>query len=264
MSERHGIAGKGGSMGGEIAIKRVSEDVLRANKTIALTGAGISVESGIPDFRSAEGLWSRFDPMEYAHINAFIANPEKVWLMLKEMMALVLEALPNPAHVALAEMEQLGVLSSVITQNVDGLHQRAGSTRVIEFHGSNQWLVCLRCHYRGDAAVMDPDRIPPRCPECEAILKPDVVFFGEAIPGFAQARAFEEAQTSDLVLVIGTSAVVYPAAGIPIVAKGNGAKIVEINMEPTSLTDDVSDYLIQGTAGIILPQIVEELRHHLT
>ena len=264
MRSRHRTSAKGSSIDGEVIVKKVSEDILRSGKTIALTGAGISVESGIPDFRSAGGLWSRFDPMEYAHISAFMDNPEKVWLMLKEMTALVLEALPNPAHVALAEMEQLGLLSSVITQNVDGLHQRAGSSRVIEFHGSNQWLVCLRCHYRGDAALMDPECGPPRCPECDAILKPDVVFFGEAIPGFAQARAFEEAQTCELVLVVGTSAVVYPAADIPIVAKEHGAKIVEINMEPTSLTDDVSDYLIQGAAGGILPQIVEELRCHLT
>jgi len=243
-------------------IKRAVKDLLDSQKTIALTGAGISVESGIPDFRSAGGLWSKYDPEEYAHISAFRSNPEKIWHMIKEMMELVLGAEPNPAHSALAELEQMDLLSSVITQNVDGLHQRGGSKEVIEFHGSNQWLVCLQCGYRQEAASFSFEDIPPRCPQCSSILKPDVVFFGEPIPGEAQARAFEEARTCDVVLVVGTSAVVYPAAGIPTLAKQNRAKIVEINTEPTALTGYISDYLIQGPAGQILPKIVEEAREH--
>ena len=246
----------------EALIKRAVKDLLDSQKTIALTGAGISVESGIPDFRSAGGLWSKYDPEEYAHISAFRSNPEKIWQMIKEMMELVLGAKPNPAHSALAELEQMGLLSSVITQNVDGLHQRGGSKEVVEFHGSNQWLVCLQCGYRQEATSFSFEDIPPRCPQCSSILKPDVVFFGEPIPGEAQARAFEEARTCDVVLVVGTSAVVYPAAGIPTLAKQNRAKIVEINTEPTALTGYISDYLIQGPAGQILPKIVEKVREH--
>jgi len=243
-----------------ILIKRVATDIVDARKTIALTGAGISVESGIPDFRSAGGLWSKYDPEEYAHINAFRSNPAKVWQMIKDMMDLVLGAEPNPAHIALAELEKMGLLQAVITQNVDGLHQRGGSKEVVEFHGSNQWLVCLGCGHRQEAASLSLEDIPPRCPQCSSILKPDVVFFGEPIPWEAQNRSFEEARSCDLVLVIGTSALVYPAAGIPPLARQNGAKVVEINMEPTPLTGFVSDYLIQGSAGTILPQIVEEIR----
>jgi NAD-dependent deacetylase len=242
------------------SIKSAAKDIANSHKTIALTGAGISVESGIPDFRSAGGLWSKYDPAEYADISAFRSNPAKVWQMIKDMMELVLGAEPNPAHIALAELEKMGLLKAVITQNVDGLHQRGGSREVIEFHGSNQWLVCLACGYRQESASFSFEDIPPRCPQCNSILKPDVVFFGEPIPWEAQNRSFEQARTSDLVLVVGTSAVVYPAAGIPTLAKQNGAKVVEINMEPTPLTGFVSDYLIQGSAGTILPQIVEEIK----
>ncbi|MBN1253875.1 MAG: NAD-dependent deacylase [Deltaproteobacteria bacterium] len=248
----------------EVLITRAAKDIVDSHKTIALTGAGISVESGIPDFRSAGGLWSKYDPEEYAHISAFRSNPTKVWQMIKEMMDLVLGAEPNPAHVALAELEQMGLLSSIITQNVDGLHQRGGAKKVIEFHGSNQWLVCLQCGYRQEAVSLSFEEIPPLCPECDSVLKPDVVFFGEPIPWEAQTGSFEEARTCGLVLVIGTSAVVYPAAGIPTSAKQSGAKIIEINTEPTPLTGYISDYLIQGTAGAILPKIVEEVKKHIS
>jgi NAD-dependent deacetylase len=248
----------------EVLIQKAAKDIVDSRKTIALTGAGISVESGIPDFRGAGGLWSRYDPEEYAHIGAFRANPEKVWQMLKEMMELVLGAEPNPAHIALAELEGMGLLSSVITQNVDGLHQRAGSKEVIEFHGSNRWLVCLACGDRREAVSFSFEDIPPRCPQCSAILKPDVVFFGEAIPWEVQTRSFAEARQCDVVLVVGTSAVVYPAAGIPTTAKQNGATVIEINMEPTPLTGLVSDYLIQGSAGQILPKIVGEVKRRVS
>jgi len=243
---------------------RVATEILQSSQCIALTGAGISVESGIPDFRSAQGLWSKYDPMEYAHIDAFRADPEKVWQMLQEMMELVLGAEPNPAHIALAELETMGLLSCVITQNVDGLHQRAGSREVIEFHGSNEWLVCIQCGKRRRPQLLSRGDSPPRCPACGRILKPDVVFFGEPIPWEAQVRAFEMARTCELVLVVGTSAVVYPAAQIPIAAKSNGAKVVEINTEPTALTGAVSDYILQGSAGTVLSKIVEEIRRRVS
>jgi len=241
-------------------IQRAAQDILRSKKTIAFTGAGISVESGIPDFRSVGGLWERFDPEEFAHIHAFYADPAKVWLMLKEMFTLVMTAKPNPAHIGLAELEQMGLLSTIITQNVDGLHQAAGSKNVIEFHGSHRTLSCLKCNTTHDGTSLTIDDLPARCPRCSSLLKPDVVFFGEPIPPKAQSYSFRESNSCSAVLVVGTSAVVYPAASIPIMAKQRGAMVIEINMEPTPLTGQISDYLIQGSAGKIIPAIVEEVK----
>ena len=244
-------------------IQRAAQDILNSKKTIAFTGAGISVESGIPDFRSAGGLWEKFDPEEYAHIHSFYADPAKVWLMLKEMFTLVMTAKPNPAHLGLAELERMGLLSTVITQNVDGLHQAAGNTNVIEFHGSHRTLSCLKCSTTTDGTTLTIEDLPARCPRCSSLLKPDVVFFGEPIPPKAQSSSFRESMSCSAVLVIGTSAVVYPAASIPVMAKERGAKVIEINMEPTPLTHQISDYLIQGSAGKIIPAIVEEVRHRI-
>jgi NAD-dependent deacetylase len=241
-------------------IRRAAKDILHSKKTIAFTGAGISVESGIPDFRGAQGLWQKYDPEEYANIHAFYANPDKVWLMLKDMFSLVMAARPNPAHIGLAELEELGLLSSVITQNVDGLHQAAGNKNVIEFHGSHRTLTCLKCSTKRDGISLTINDLPARCPRCSSLLKPDVVFFGEPIPWEAQVMSFKESESCSAVLVIGTSAVVYPAASIPITAKERGAIVIEINMEPTPLTDQISDYLISGSAGKIIPAIVEEVK----
>ncbi len=241
-------------------IQSAAEDLFNAREAIAFTGAGISVESGIPDFRSSTGLWSKYNPEEYATIDAFRDDPKKVWRMLKEMANLLSEAKPNPAHVGLAYLEKVGKLQAVITQNIDGLHQAAGSRNVIEFHGSNSTLSCLSCDFTVAAETFSIDDLPPTCPQCSAILKPDVVFFGEPIPFEAYRRAMDAASTCDLVLVVGTSAVVYPAADVPIRAKEIGAKVIEINIEPTPLTYRVSDYLIQGQCGEILPQVVESLK----
>ena len=241
-------------------IQKAARDILRSKKTVAFTGAGISVESGIPDFRGDQGLWKRYDPDEYAHIDAFQRDPEKVWLMLREMFSLILSARPNPAHYGLAEMEEMGVLSSIITQNVDGLHQVAGSRNVIEFHGTHWTLSCLKCRKKTDARSLRLEDLPARCPKCSSLLKPDVVFFGEPIPWKAQTLSFHEAETSQAMLVIGTSAAVYPAAALPMRAKKRGAVIIEINKEPTPAIDLLSDYLICGSAGEIIPAILEEIR----
>ena len=241
-------------------IQRAAKDILHSKKTIAFTGAGISVESGIPDFRGAQGLWQKYDPEEYAHIDAFHSNPEKVWMMIKEMFSVTMTAKPNPAHIGLAELEKMGLLSSVITQNVDGLHQAAGNTNVIEFHGSHRTFSCLTCSTKTEASSFTLEDLPARCPRCSSLLKPDVVFFGEAIPWDAQIMSFKESNSCSAVLVIGTSAVVYPAASIPITAKEKGAIVIEINMEPTPLTHQISDYLICGSAGKIVPAIVEEVK----
>lgn len=242
------------------AIRRLAEDIFHSGRTIALTGAGISVESGIPDFRSAGGLWSRYDPEEYAHIDGFRRDPVKIWDMLREIIEVIEAAAPNPGHKALAELEKMGYLSSVITQNVDGLHQAAGSRRVIEFHGTNRYLVCLKCGYRGQTEDFETQKEIPHCPDCGAVLKPDVVFFGEPIPFGAMQEAFEEARQANLVLVIGTSAVVFPASNIPSMAKEHGAKVVEINLEETALTGAISDYIIKGPSGEMLPEVVSHLQ----
>jgi NAD-dependent deacetylase len=241
-------------------IQRAAKDILHSKKTVALTGAGISVESGIPAFRGSQGLWEKYDPDEYAHIDAFHSNPDRVWLMLKEMFSLIMTAKPNPAHVGLAELERMGLLSSIITQNVDGLHQAAGNRNVIEFHGTHRTLSCLKCSTKIEGSSLTLEDLPPHCSHCSSLLKPDVVFFGEPIPWEAQIRSSKETESCSAMLVIGTSAVIYPAASIPITAKERGAIIIEINKEPSPLTNQISNYLISGSAGEIVPAIVEEVK----
>ena len=242
----------------EDLIKKTAEVIRRSKKVLALTGAGISVESGIPDFRGAGGLWEKFDPMEYATIEAFTANPQKVWAMLKEMGSVVEKAAPNPAHIALAKLEELGFLSSIVTQNIDNLHQAAGSKRVIEFHGNSSKLICLSCARLHDRKEVSLESLPPRC-SCAGVLKPNVVFFGEAIPWRAHMEAKEEAASCELMLVIGTSAVVAPACDLPLIAKRAGATIVEVNLEETQLTRYVSDWILKGSASALLQALLNEI-----
>ncbi len=232
--------------------------VVDSRMTIALTGAGISVESGIPDFRSAGGLWEKFDPAEYATIEAFRANPEKVWEMLREMEEVVLQAKPNKAHIGLGELEKLHLLHYIITQNVDNLHQAGGARNVIEYHGNSATLSCVTCGRRYTAAEKRGEHLP-RC-RCGSVLKPDVIFFGEAISLDALNRSFDLASSAQALLVIGTSAAVSPANTIPAVAKQNGAKIIEINKEETHLTHTLTDIFLQGSAGEIVSEMVEEVR----
>lgn len=245
----------------ENLIRRAAQDIIEAKTVAALTGAGMSAESGIPTFRDKGGFWEKYDPNVYAHIDTFRYHPEKPWEMMKEFGKQV-KAQPNPGHIALAEIEKMGYLTRIITQNVDNLHQEAGNTDVIEFHGNFRRVVCLRCgkyYAMRDVAL---DVLPPRC-DCEGVLKPDAVFFGEPIPEDAFRRAHEASLQCRLMLVIGTSAVVYPAAGMPQIAKKNDASIIEINPEPTPLTGYISDYIIIGKAGDILPAIVKEMKRLL-
>lgn len=230
------------------------EIVAVKNSTIALTGAGISVASGIPAFRGMGGLWEKYDPEEYATIEAFRQNPAKVWQMLKEFKDVIQQARPNPAHLALARLEQLGYLRAVITQNVDGLHQEAGNTNVIEFHGNNRQVVCLKCgnKYPNEEVILDS--LPPHC-RCGGVLKPDAVFFGEPIPWAALSRSHEEAHNCRVALVIGTSAVVEPAASIPYLARRAGARIIEVNPE-RALSSDI---FLRGPAEEIMPLLVDEV-----
>lgn len=227
-------------------IEQAAEWMLSARKTIAFTGAGVSTESGIPDFRSASGLWSRYDPADYATLGAFRTDPDRVWEMLAEMEE-VLNAQPNPGHEVLARMERNGALSGIVTQNIDGLHQAAGSVAVVEFHGSNRTFTCLPCGrgfpreslqgmYKKANSQMpmpnDCDRKPPNGGGFPCVLKPDVVFFDEAIPPDALAGAAKLVEGADLVLVAGTSCEVFPAAEIPWQVRRQGGRVIEINLEP--------------------------------
>ncbi len=235
-------------------------DLLRQSKhLIALTGAGISVESGIPPFRGKGGVWEKFDPIKYASIDSFLENPEEIWeVFIKEMQAVLVKARPNQAHTCLARLEELKLLKTIITQNVDGLHQMAGSKDVIEFHGSFAFQRCLECRRRSSSHELNLDQIPPRC-RCGGILRPEVIFFGEQIPVSALHRSEQISSICDVMLVIGTSATVQPAAFLPVLAKRSGAAVIEVNTQPTDLTKHVSDISIMGHAGEIMNEIVSQV-----
>jgi NAD-dependent deacetylase len=239
------------------ALARAAALLADLRPIVALTGAGISVDSGIPDFRSPGGLWSRFPPAAYATLDAFHARPEKVWEMVHALEVELARARPNPGHQALAALEAAGILGAVITQNVDGLHQAAGSREVIEFHGTGARRVCLRCDVRTPAAP-DPARRPPRCARCGAILKPDVVFFGEPIPAAALRDAFAWAGRARAVLVCGTSATVSPAAEVPLLARQAGAVLCEFNLEETPLSRH-AHVLVRGSTSDTLPALAARL-----
>jgi len=241
-------------------IDQAADIIINSKLTLALTGAGISVESGIPDFRSPGGLWTIYDPGEYATIAAFNASPEKVWEMAREMTKLIDQAEPNNAHTGMAELEKIGFLHHVITQNVDNLHQDAGSKNVIEYHGNISTLTCLQCGKRFNRTDL-PDEFPPKCIcRTRQILKPDVIFFGEAIPGEEMNKSFQLASQAQALIVAGTSALVSPANTIPSITKQNGAKVIEINRESTHLTGTITDVFLQGDAGITMPALVEAIK----
>ena len=240
-------------------IRQAAKDLAAAGNVAALTGAGISIESGIPPFRGKGGLWERFDPMEFAHIDALRRDPAKVWrVLVKEMKEMLDRAKPNDGHKGLVKLEARDKLKTIITQNIDGLHQAAGNSDVIEFHGSFSWQRCMDCNKKYETRKVDVSEIPPRC-ECGGILRPDAVFFGEVIPDDAMWRSKQAATDCDLMLVVGTSAVVQPASMMPVSAKNTGAKIVEINPERTPLTNEISDYLIMGKAGEVMNRIMEAM-----
>jgi len=197
--------------------------------------------------------------MEFAHIDAFQCDPAKVWnLLIKGMKEVLDPAKPNDAHIGLAQLEKCGKLKTVITQNVDGLHQAAGNTDVIEFHGSFAWQYCTHCGNRCKTSDVDMAKIPPTC-QCGGILRPDCIFFGEMIPFDAIQRSQEVAASCDVMLVMGTSAMVQPAANLPVLARENGAKVIEINPEPTPLTGTTSDYIIQGSGSRVMNGIMARL-----
>lgn len=231
---------------------------LREGGAAALTGAGISVDSGIPDFRSAGGLWERYEPMEYATIEAFRRNPDRVWNMLREMGQLIESARPNAGHLALAALESRGLLTAVVTQNVDDLHQAAGSRHVVEFHGNAREVRCALCGDRAPEPLPDDGKHAPRC-SCGGVLRPMVVFFGEPIPAGALERASETASGCRTMLVVGTSATVAPASLLPMLAQRAGARLIEVNLERTALSAAADLSLVGRSATEVLPEILGEI-----
>jgi NAD-dependent deacetylase len=227
---------------------------------VAFTGAGISVESGIPPFRGEKGLWSKYDPI-FLDIWYFHKNPEKSWLKIKEIFYDFFgKSKPNPAHYALAELESEGYLKSIITQNIDNLHQEGGSKTIIEFHGNSRTLVCTKCGKSFDSIEKLIKTIPPQCNRCKGILKPDFIFFSEPIKPEIYDSAINESEKADLYLIIGTTGEIMPASQIPYIAKNNGAKIMEINIEKSRYTDSITDLFLQGKASVIMEKILTEIK----
>lgn len=272
----------------ENLVRRAAKDLAGSQYAIALTGAGMSTESGIPDFRGPRGIWTTNKEAEakaYRRYELFLSDPRAYWeetlggggtygAFYEETR----QARPNPGHYALAQLEAIGVLKCVITQNVDGLHRKAGSRRVIEYHGSVHTLRCISCGSRFAREEVSLEKLPPLC-RCGAALKYDVVHFGEPIPPDVMTESESEASKCDLMLICGTSAVVYPFASLPRMARSGPAglaarremggrkpnmKTIEVNAEPTPLTyEGVSDYLIRGKTGELLPRICDSLHHSL-
>lgn len=226
--------------------------------TTAFSGAGISVESGIPPFRGPEGLWSKYDP-SVLDLNRFYQQPETTWKIIRELFYNFFGAAkPNKAHQVLARMEANDMLQAVITQNIDNLHQEAGSRNVWEFHGTSRNLVCTKCDKRYAAEDLDLSKLPPRC-SCGGLLKPDFIFFGEQIPPEAHKKSLAEAQDADVFLVIGTTGEIMPASFIPHEAKNNGVSIVEVNTQPSNFTHSITDVFLQGKGSEVFAKLEQAL-----
>jgi NAD-dependent deacetylase len=243
------------------SIQRLAQLVRSSQPCVVLTGAGISTESGIPDFRSPTGIWAEYDPMEYATISAFHRDPAKIW----EFYALRFEALtraePNEGHRALAQLEACGLVRAVVTQNIDTLHERAGSREVVEVHGSIRQAECLSCGERVPLArvvELVREHSAPPCPRCGAILKPGVVMFGELLPELAIDRAFELAREAGLLLVVGSSLEVHPVAGLPSSTLASGGELAIVNRGRTPY-DGIASLKVDGGAGETLAALAEEL-----
>lgn len=236
--------------------KRIAKLLFESKKCTALTGAGISAESGISTFRTKGGLWEKYDPAVYASIDTFHRDPSKYWTIRGDFIRNYDDFEPNPAHKALAELEEMGILSSVITQNIDGLHIKSGSKKVIELHGTLRQTFCLKCNKEYIAPNV-PDGTPPYCTECGGVLKPNTVLFGEQLPAQPLYEAQQESTTSDMMLLIGTSAVVYPAAAMPQLVKDRGGQVIEINPRNEF---PFTDYFIGEKAGTALPNIIKEVK----
>ncbi|MCL4534593.1 MAG: NAD-dependent deacylase [Bacteroidetes bacterium] len=250
----------------EAKLETVADWIAAARHVVVFTGAGVSTESGIPDFRGPGGIWSRYSPITYQE---FIADPEarrESWRRSRESYSQFAAAQPNAAHLAIAELERLGKLECVITQNVDNLHQRAGNTRVIELHGNSQWVVCLECGKRYPRAEiqawLERGVEMPACEQCGGILKSATVAFGQAMPERETTEAETYSRACDVFIVVGSSLVVYPAAYMPRYAKQSGARVVLVNASETDF-DHRADAIFHERAGEVLPRLVDMVRARL-
>jgi len=234
----------------------IADKFNKAKKIVFVTGAGISQESGIPTFRGNDGLWRKYDPMTLATIDAFYQNPKLVWEWYEERRQNILEANPNPGHIAIAELEKYRQVS-VLTQNIDGLHQRAGSTRVYELHGSIITIKCTVCDFK-DTITSSFSQLPPLC-KCGNMLRPDVVWFGEALPQDIWHSAIDQSISCDVMIVVGTSLTVSPANLLPVYAKENGALMIEVNPDKTPMSGTM-DLSIRSSAAKALPELLSLVR----
>jgi NAD-dependent deacetylase len=234
---------------------QISDKLQDAKKIVFVTGAGISQESGIPTFRGKDGLWRKYDPMQLATIDAFYDNPKLVWEWYEERRRNILDAKPNPGHLAIAELAKYRDVS-VLTQNIDGLHQRAGSKNVYELHGSIITIKCTVCNFK-DKITTGFSQLPPLC-KCGNMLRPDVVWFGEALREDVWGSAMEQASACDLMIVVGTSLAVSPANLLPAHAKQNGATMIEVNIEPTPMSQSMDLFLMESAANA-LPRIIDAI-----
>lgn len=243
-------------MNQKISISDALKSLLsKGTKVVVLTGAGISAESGVPTFRGEEGLWKKFRPEELATFDAFMANPELVWEWYQFRRKIVEDIKPNPGHLALVDFQSYFDNFDLITQNVDGLHHTAGSKNVIELHGNIRRNKCIQCGKKYESLEGTTEGIPPKCP-CGGNIRPDVVWFGEMLPQDAINYAFAVSSECDLFFSVGTSAVVHPAASLPLIAKRAGAYVVEVNISPTEISCLVDESLL-GKSGEILPSLVK-------
>jgi NAD-dependent deacetylase len=244
-------------------ISAAATQLARAQRIVVLTGAGISAESGIPTFRDAQtGLWAKYDPMELASPQGFRENPRLVWEWYEYRRQIVRRSQPNAGHLALAELQQLVPNLIVITQNVDELHSRAGSQRVLELHGKIMRNQCFREGRELAPTELRHDSLPPTCP-CGAFARPGVVWFGEQLPTTVLDSALAAAQACDLCLVVGTAGVVQPAASLPFIACENGAQIIEVNNQESAITP-IANIFLSGKAGEVLPALIDQLRTQQT
>ncbi|MFH0726008.1 MAG: NAD-dependent deacylase [Pseudomonadota bacterium] len=236
-------------------VQKLNEMIAGSQRFVVFTGAGISAESGIPTYRGDDGLWHSYDPSKYADFTHFQQDSSYYWHFFQEVRYPVIQnARPNKAHEVLARLQEKGTLSAIITQNIDGLHQEAGAGKVLELHGNTRRIFCLNCgidYTMTSVFTMLSTQLPPKCGECGGALRPGVVFFGESLPAAVLDEAVKETEACDLFLVVGSSLVVQPAAGLPVMAKRNRAKVVIVNREPTPL-DTMADLVMHSTASDVL------------
>lgn len=242
----------------EISDKLINR-LLEAQNVVVLTGAGVSAESGVKTFRDPDGLWAQFNPAELASMNGFLSNPKLVWKWYQHRREIIYNVQPNPGHYAIAEMQDLFENFGLITQNVDRLHQRAGSRNVIELHGNIIENHCVRCKKPYEKEIDCKEEEVPVCEYCGGLIRPSVVWFGELLPFEALSKAEELSSNADVFFSVGTSGEVYPAAGLPLIAKRSGAYVVEVNPNFTSLTKYMDEH-IQAPSGVALPKIVEKYK----